>query len=137
MKHYFRGWLFLPLVLGVIGLLLPGLPLGVTDFAAASLLVAGVPYAVFLVGALVWSGNREAGYLRAFLLSPLVFAACCFVYGLVLYPMSGLAVQSWSSQAWSAAGMALFCLAASALYCWPALIVWQVSVLLRGRRSRR
>jgi len=137
MKRYFRAWLLAPLVLGVLGPLLPGAPGwlgGLLIFAGAALMVAGVPYVAFAIGAWVWSGDRsERAYVGAFLLSPVVFALCCFVYWLLMPPVVGAAVDSWSSHALQAVAMSGFCASVSAVYCWPALIVWQMGALLRRR----
>lgn len=134
MKNYFRFWLFAPLLLGLVDLLLPAVTIGVVSFAGSALLVAGIPYVGFIVCALVWSGNRsEAEYLGAFLISPLIFGVFCFVYLVLLYPVSGIAVTSWSSKVLDAFRFAMFCAATSGLYCLPPLALWQLVVLIRRR----
>jgi len=129
--HYFRFWLLAPLLLGTIGMLVPAISFGVIGFAEEALYVAGVPYAIFVVGALVWSRRRsEAQYKVAFMMSPLLFGVCCFGGWLVALPILGQEVESWPMIVATGTMFALWCSLVSAAYCWPPLALWYVLAFL-------
>jgi len=132
MVYYFRFWLLAPLLLGLVGLLVPSISTGVVSFAGTALLVVAAPYAVFVIGALVWSRHRsEAQYKLAFLVSPLVFGVCCFGYLLMISPGMRHDGESWLLIAMTGLGFAQMCALVSAAYCWPPLALWYAIAFLR------
>ena len=132
MQHYFRFWLLAPLLLGLGGLLVPAVSVGVIPFAETALLVAGVPYTVFVVGALTWARRRsEAQYKLAFPLSPLVFGLCGFGYWLVVFPFMGREAEPWSLVALTGLAFGQVCTLVSAAYCWPPLLLWYAVARVR------
>lgn len=70
--RFFRIALFAPVLLGLLGLVAPGLPFG--GAFAIALLGAWVPYLIFLVALIIWSMGRSEGTLKATsLVLPVIF----------------------------------------------------------------
>lgn len=85
MALYFRLWLIMPFLFALAGYLSQWVPIlleiPLVPLAGAGILFSGIPYAVLVVGALIWSfAEKNSDYRKAFFISPIIFYLLCSVF---------------------------------------------------------
>lgn len=137
MALYFKCWLFAPLLFGIVEIIMAGqFPL--LGYAQVALVIGAVPFLVFLICALIWSQKRSSdNYTLAFLISPFVFGLLCAVFFSLFSAYLQFSSEGRVSLDRLFAGVLYFgySFVVSALYCWPALILWHLARLLRRRKT--
>ena len=86
MAVFFRSALFVPLVFALIGLVVPDNVFFVLfKISTGLMMAAGIPYACFVVCALVWSFYHAGkNFTLAYFWSPFVFSLFCFIYFFII-----------------------------------------------------
>lgn len=135
MTLYYRLFLLIPLVLAIVGAIVPLLrDFGLFQVAMAVMFAGGIPYVFLVVCALVWSFKHpDKDHAKAFLFSPLIFGFFCFIYGFV----QAYVILSEPPNLFVGLGVAstfaVFGCVVSAAYSWGGLFIWWLICIVRQR----
>ena len=85
MVLYFRLWLIMPFVFALAGYLSQWVPIlleiPLVPLAVGGIMFSGIPYAVFVLAAFIWTFvEKNSDYRKAFFISPIVFYLLCSLF---------------------------------------------------------